>query len=247
MHVQAIGAFRIGDLGKSDMVELAVDNDSGIGTLLYVPIKERQETSRSPFSRLSRKIEGAAYTRSIFKQNELPDRSFVMLGHADVDNLHVMATNHPDWFEGSSKEAFLNREHVFKLAYRVFGRDIIGLFRNVAMKGHANLLMLRYFNDVLKDIDFYNVTGKPRYDLLAYKRMKIDHYTHDIALSEYNNLDYNFNTAKDNIDDYVPVSTNALSTKAFIEACLRKGGILYLVEVMNMLYGSVLIVTKEVR
>lgn len=243
MHVQAIGAFRIGDLNLSDRVEL-VDN---AGTLLYVPIKERQETSRSPYQRLTRKIEGAAYTRSIFKQNELPDRSFVMLGHADVDNLHVMATNHPDWFEGSSKEAFLNREHVFKLAYRVFGKDIIGLFRNVALKGHANLLMLRYFNDVLKDIDFYNVTGKPRYDLLAYKRMKIDHYTHDIALSEYNNLDYNFNTAKDNIDDYVPVSTNALSTKAFIEACLRKGGILYLVEVMNMLYGSILIVTKEVR
>lgn len=243
MHVQAIGAFRIGDLSKSDMVELAMDGY----TLLYVPIRERQETSRSPYQRLTRKIEGATYVRSIFKQNELPDRSFVMLGHADVDNLHVMATNHPDWFDGSSKEAFLNREHVFKLAYRVFGKDIIGLFRNVALKGHANLLMLRYFNDVLKDIDFYNVTGKPRYDLLAYKRMRIDHYTHDIALSEYNNLDFNFNTAKDNIDDYVPVSTNALSTKAFIEACLRKGGILYLVEVMNMLYGSVLIVTKEAR
>lgn len=243
MHVQAIGAFRIGDLNLSDRVELA-DN---AGTLLYVPIRERQETSRSPYHRLSRKIEGATYTRSIFKQNELPDRSFVMLGHADVDNLHVMATNHPDWFEGSSKEAFLNREHVFKLAYRVFGKDIIGMFRSVAIKGHANLLMLRYFNDVLKDIDFYNVTGKPRYDLLAYKRMRIDHFTHDIALADYNNLDFNFNTAKDNIDDYVPVSTNALSTKAFIEACLRKGGILYLVEVMNMLYGSVLIVTKEVR
>ena len=243
MHVQAIGAFRIGDLNLSDRVEL-VDN---AGTLLYVPIRERQETSRSPYQRLTRKIEGATYVRSIFKQNELPDRSFVMLGHADVDNLHVMATNHPDWFEGSSKEAFLNREHVFKLAYRVFGKDIIGLFRNVALKGHANLLMLRYFGDVLKDIDFYNVTGKPRYDLLAYKRMRIDHYTHDIALADYNNLDFNFNTARDNIDDYVPVSTNALSTKAFIEACLRKGGILYLVEVMNMLYGSVLIVTKEVR
>lgn len=243
MHVQAIGAFRIGDLNLSDRVELA-DN---AGTLLYVPIRERQETSRSPYHRLSRKIEGATYNRSIFKQNELPDRSFVMLGHADVDNLHVMATNHPDWFEGSSKEAFLNREHVFKLAYCVFGRDIIGLFRNVALKGHANLLMLRYFNDVLKDIDFYGKTEKPRYDLLAYKRMRIDHYTHDIAMADYNNLDFNFNTAKDNIDDYVPVSTNALSTKAFIEACLRKGGILYLVEVMNMLYGSVLIVTKEVR
>nr|DAI56486.1 MAG TPA: hypothetical protein [Bacteriophage sp.] len=243
MHVQAIGAFRIGDLNLSDRVEL-VDN---AGTLLYVPIRERQETSRSPYHRLTRKIEGATYTRSIFKQNELPDRSFVMLGHADVDNLHVMATNHPDWFDGSSKEAFLNREHVFKLAYRVFGRDIISLFRSVAIKGHANLLMLRYFNDVLKDIDFYNVTGKPRYDLLAYKRMRIDHYTHDIAQSEYNNLDFNFNTAKDNIDDYVPISTNALSTKSFIKACLRKGGILYLVEVMNMLYGSVLIVTKEVR
>nr|DAS63842.1 MAG TPA: hypothetical protein [Caudoviricetes sp.] len=243
MHVQAIDAFRIGDLNLSDRVEL-VDN---AGTLLYVPIRERQETSRSPFSRLSRKIEGATYNRSIFKQNELPDRSFVMLGHADVDNLHVMATNHPDWFDGSSKEAFLNREHVFKLAYRVFGRDIIGLFRNVALKGHANLLMLRYFNDVLKDIDFYGKAEKPRYDLLAYKRMRIDHYTHDIALADYNNLDFNFNTAKGNIDDYVPVSTNALSTKSFIEACLRKGGILYLVEVMNMLYGSVLIVTKEVR
>lgn len=243
MHVQAIGAFRIGDLNLSDRVEL-VDN---AGTLLYVPIKERQETSRSPYHRLTRKMESASCFRSIFKQNELPDRSFVMLGHADVDNLHVMVTNHPDWFEGSSKEAFLNREHVFKLAYRVFGRDIIGLFRNVALKGHANLLMLRYFNDVLKDIDFYNVTSKPRYDLLAYKRMKIDHYTHDVALADYNNLDFNFNTARDNIDDYVPVSTNALSTKAFIEACLRKGGILYLVEVMNMLYGSVLIVTKEVR
>lgn len=243
MHVQAIGAFRIGDLNLSDRVEL-VDN---AGTLLYVPIRERQETSRSPYQRLTRKIEGVTYTRSIFKQNELPDRSFVMLGHADVDNLHVMATNHPDWFEGSSKEAFLNREHVFKLAYRVFGGDIIGLFRGCAIKGQANLLMLRYFSDVLKDIDFYNVTGKPRYDLLAYKRMRIDHFTHDVALSDYNNLDFNFNTAKDNIDDYVPVSTNALSTKAFIEACLRKGGILYLVEVMNMLYGSVLIVTKEVR
>ncbi len=243
MHVQAIGAFRIGDLGRSDMVELAQDGY----TLLYVPIKERQETSRSPYHLLSRKIEAATYNRSIFKQSELPDRSFVMLGHADVDNLHVMATNHPDWFDGSSKEAFLNREHVFKLAYRVFGRDIIGMFRGCAIKGHANLLMLRYFNDVLKDIDFYNVTGKPRYDLLAYKRMKIDHYTHDIALGDYNNLDFNFNTAKNNIDDYVPISTNALSTKAFIEACLRKGGILYLVEVMNMLYGSVLIVTKEVR
>lgn len=243
MHVQAIGAFRIGELSKSNMVELADD----AGTLLYVPIKERQETSRSPFSRLSRKIEGATYTRSIFKQNEIPDRSFVMLGHADVDNLHVMATNHPDWFDGSSKEAFLNREHVFKLAYRVFGKDIIGMFRGCAIKGHANLLMLRYFNDVLKDIDFYGKAEKPRYDLLAYKRMRIDHYTHDVALADYNNLDFNFNTAKDNIDGYVPVSTNALSTKAFIEACLRKGGILYLVEVMNMLYGSVLIVTKEVR
>lgn len=94
MHVQAIGAFRIGDLNLSDRVEL-VDN---AGTLLYVPIKERQETSRSPYQRLTRKIEGATYIRSIFKQNELPDRSFVMLGHADVDNLHVMATNHPDWF-----------------------------------------------------------------------------------------------------------------------------------------------------
>lgn len=243
MHVQAIGAFRIGDLNLSDKIELSDD----AGTLLYVPIRERQETSRSPYQRLTRKIEGATYNRSIFKQNEIPDRSFVMLGHADVDNLHVMATNHPDWFDGSSKEAFLNREHVFKLAYRVFGRDIIGLFRNTALKGHANKLMLRYFSDVLKDIDFYGKTEKPRYDLLAYKRMRIDHYTHDIALSEYNSLDFNFNTAKDNIDDYVPVSTNALSTKAFIEACLRKGGILYLVEVLNMLYGSVLIVTKEVR
>lgn len=243
MHVQAIGAFRIGDLNLSDMVEV-VDNGN---TLLYVPIKERQETSRSPYHRLTRKIEGATYNRSIFKQNELPDRSFVMLGHADVDNLHVMATNHPDWFDGSSKEAFLNREHVFKLTYRVFGKDIISMFRGCAIKGHANLLMLRYFSDVLKDIDFYGKTEKPRYDLLAYKRMRIDHYTHDIALSEYNNLDFNFNTAKDNISDYVPVSTNALSTKSFIEACLRKGGILYLVEVMNMLYGSVLIVTKEVR
>lgn len=243
MHVQAIGAFRIGDLNLSDRVEL-IDN---AGTLLYVPIRERQETSRSPYQRLTRKIEGVTYTRSIFKQNELPDRSFVMLGHADVDNLHVMATNHPDWFEGSSKEAFLNREHVFKLAYRVFGGDIIGLFRGCVIKGQANLLMLRYFSDVLKDIGFYNVTGKPRYDLLAYKRMRIDHFTHDIALSDYNNLDTNFITGKDNIDEYVPASKNALSTKAFIEACLRKGGILYLVEVMNMLYGSVLIVTKEVR
>ena len=243
MHVQAIGAFRIGALDKSDMVELAQDSY----TLLYVPIKERQETSRSPYHRLSRKIESATFCRSIFKQNELPDRSFVMLGHADVDNLHVMATNHPDWFDGSSKEAFLNREHVFKLAYRVFGKDIIGMFRNVALKGHANLFMLRYFSDVLKDIDFYGKAEKPRYDLLAYKRMRIDHYTHDIALADYNNLEFNFNTAKDNIADYVPVSTNTLSTKAFIEACLRKGGILYLVEVMNMLYGSVLIVTKEVR
>lgn len=243
MHVQAIGAFRIGDLNLSDRVEL-VDN---AGTLLYVPIKERQETSRSPYQRLTRKIEGATYVRSIFKQNELPDRSFVMLGHADVDNLHVMATNHPDWFEGSSKEAFLNREHVFKLAYRVFGRDIISMFRGVALKGHANLLMLRYFSDVLKDIDFYSKNEKPRYDLLGYKRMRIDHYTHDVALADYNNLDFTFNTAKDNIDDYVPASKNALSTKAFIEACLRKGGILYLVEVMNMLYGSILIVTKEVR
>lgn len=243
MHVQAIGAFRIGDLNLSDRVEL-VDN---AGTLLYVPIKERQETSRSPYHRLTRKIEVASTWRSIFKQNELPDRSFVMLGHADVDNLHVMATNHPDWFDGSSKEAFLNREHVFKLAYRVFGRDIISMFRGCAIKGHANLLMLRYFSDVLKDIDFYGKTEKPRYDLLAYKRMRIDHYTHDVALADYNNLDFTFNTAKDNIDDYVPASKNALSTKAFIEACLRKGGILYLVEVMNMLYGSVLIVTKEVR
>lgn len=243
MHVQAIASFRIGDLNLSDRVEL-VDN---AGTLLYVPIRERQETSRSPYQRLSRKIEGATYVRSIFKQNELPDRSFVMLGHADVDNLHVMATNHPDWFEGSSKEAFLNREHVFKLAYRVFGKDIISMFRSVAIKGHANLLMLRYFSDVLKDIDFYGKAEKPRYDLLAYKRMRIDHYTHDVALADYNNLDFTFNTAKDNIDDYVPASKNALSTKAFIEACLRKGGILYLVEVLNMLYGSVLIVTKEVR
>lgn len=243
MHVQAIGAFRIGDLNLSDRVEL-VDN---AGTLLYVPIRERQETSRSPYHRLSRKIESATYVRSIFKQNELPDRSFVMLGHADVDNLHVMATNHPDWFDGSSKEAFLNREHVFKLAYRVFGRDIIGMFRGCAIKGHANRFMLRYFSDVLRDIDFYHKAEKPRYDLLAYKRMRIDHYTHDVALADYNNLDFTFNTAKDNIDDYVPASKNALSTKAFIEACLRKGGILYLVEVMNMLYGSVLIVTKEVR
>lgn len=164
----------------------------------------------------------------------------VFKGHPDVDYVYALYKKHPTWFDGSSEEAFQNREAVINLAYMLLGKDwYTTLSSSVGCLGYYEL---RLFADALKEIGIRRFPHDEPSKTLVLNSMALTDYFSIFNIQEdylYCNEWVKYNPQiHPAFDDIVFGEPNHLNTANLIKHAIAYDGIAYLVQLLNALYGT---------
>lgn len=240
MHIQAIGQIDIPlVMGSKGITEIT--KEKHIRCFPY----SKDSVNQSPYSKLLR-LEDSTKTQEFGNKrintvsNTYSDGISILHGYSDVDLVYTTYLKHPTWFEGSSEEAFKNRESVFNLAFNLLTMDWYSFLKEKASIGILGINEFKLFADALKEVGITRFPEeKPRYPLHVHTRQLAEFYTNELVT----NWDtrtiplYNEKTHGE-FDDYVLGDINPLNTKNLIRHCLMYGGIAYLINLLYCLYGS---------
>ena len=216
MHVQAIGSFSIPRLAKTREVQ----------DFRYTPsYYYYDEKYRSPITN--------------------PDRDMLYIrGNTDVDYLYTLHYQHPHWFQGSSEEAFANRESVFNLALNLLGRNYLDMTRQYLIRSgkYANKYVFDLFSDTVREVLYQaGVSTTPnRYNSVYHLGLIKDYFSNRAERGNLKNPEMT-NAPTVELKDLEKLFDTEGCTLQLIKACLKVGGIGKLIDVLLILYGSVLI------
>ena len=216
MHVQAIGSFSIPRLAKTREVQ----------DFRYTPsYYYYDEKYKSPIAN--------------------PDRDMLYIrGNTDVDYLYALHYQHPHWFQGSSEEAFANRESVINLALNLLGKNYLDLTRQYLVRNskYANKYVFDLFSDTVREVLYQagEVNVPNRYSSIYHLGLIKDYFSNRNQVSTNQNPDMR-NTPVVELKDLDKLFDTEGCTLQLIKACLKVGGIGKLIDVLFILYGSVLI------
>lgn len=216
MHVQAIGSFSIPRLVKSREVQ----------DFRYTPsYYYYDEKYKSPIAN--------------------PDRDMLYIrGNTDVDYLYALHYQHPHWFQGSSEEAFANRESVFNLALNLLGRNYLDLARQYLIKNHKyiNKYAFDLFSDTVREVLYQagEVNVPNRYSSVYHLGLIKDYFSNRAERGNLKNPEMT-NAPTVELKDLDKLFDTEGCTLQLIKACLKVGGIGKLIDVLFILYGSVLV------
>lgn len=249
MHLQSIKKITI------PLVE-NIKNTDQVARIRSFPIFNTASRNPNPLTLIERTLERDSHDSATLwnRQNTVSNDNRVkgvilLKGHNDVDLVYRVYIKYPHWFDGSSEEAFHNRESVMNLTLNLLSEDWYSLLKNESIKEDSiGLPQLKMFSDVLKEIGIVRFPGdKPRHSLFFHRYSIQDYLAETTVNSEYKNdlIPLYFAEAHGDFDSWVMGERNPLNTLNFIRACLQHGGISYLIEVLNCLYGSVIIAKKN--
>ena len=216
MHVQAIGSFSIPRLPKSREVQ----------DFRYTPsYYYYDEKYKSPIAN--------------------PDRDMLYIrGNTDVDYLYALHYQHPHWFQGSSEEAFANRESVINLALNLLGKNYLDLARQYLIKNskYINKYAFDLFSDTVREVLYQaGVSTTPnRYSSVYHLGLIKDYFSNRAERGNLKNPEMT-NAPTVELKDLDKLFDTEGCTLQLINACLKVGGIGKLIDVLFILYGSVLI------
>lgn len=216
MHVQAIGSFSIPRLSKSREVQ----------DFRYTPsYYYYDEKYKSPIAN--------------------PDRDMLYIrGNTDVDYLYALHYQHPHWFQGSSEEAFANRESVFNLALNLLGKNYLDLTRQFLIRNskYANKYVFDLFSDTVREVLYQaGVSTTPnRYSSVYHLGLIKDYFSNRAERGNLKNPEIT-NAPTVELKDLDKLFDTEGCTLQLINACLKVGGIGKLIDVLYVIYGSVLI------
>ena len=217
MHVQAIGSFSIPRLPITREIQ----------DFRYTPCYYYyDEKYKSPIFHIDR---------------EVP----CIRGNTDVDYLYALHYQHPHWFQGSSEEAFANRESVFNLALNLLGRNYLDLTRQYLIKNtkYINKYAFDLFSDTIREVLYQAgvITTPNRYNSIYHLGLIKDYFGNRNQIG--NNLKNPEMTYTPTVElkDLEKLFDTEGCTLQLINACLKVGGIGKLIDVLYILYGSVLV------
>lgn len=216
MHVQAIGSFSIPRLSKTREVQ----------DFRYTPsYYYYDEKYKSPIAN--------------------PDRDMLYIrGNTDVDYLYALHHQHPHWFQGSSEEAFANRESVINLALNLLGKNYLDLARQYLIKNskYINKYAFDLFSDTVREVLYQaGVSTTPnRYSSVYHLGLIKDYFSNRNQMGNLKNPEMT-NAPTVELKDLDKLFDTEGCTLQLINACLKVGGIGKLIDVLFILYGSVLI------
>nr|DAE00286.1 MAG TPA: hypothetical protein [Myoviridae sp. ctLnO19] len=216
MHVQAIGSFSIPRLAKTREVQ----------DFRYTPsYYYYDEKYKSPIAN--------------------PDSDlFYIRGNQDVDYLYALHYQHPHWFQGSSEEAFANRESVINLTLNLLGRNYLDLIRQYLIRSgkYANKYVFDLFSDTVREVLYQvgEVNVPNRYSSIYHLGLIKDYFSNRALTGNIKNPEMT-NTPVVGMKDLDKLFDTEGCTLQLIKACLKVGGIGKLIDVLYILYGSVLI------
>lgn len=216
MHVQAIGSFSIPRLPKSREVQ----------DFRYTPsYYYYDEKYKSPIAN--------------------PDRDMLYIrGNTDVDYLYALHYQHPHWFQGSSEEAFANRESVINLALNLLGKNYLDLTRQFLIRNskYANKYAFDLFSDTVREVLYQaGVSTTPnRYSSVYHLGLIKDYFSNRAERGNLKNPEMT-NAPTVELKDLDKLFDTEGCTLQLINACLKVGGIGKLIDVLYILYGSVLV------
>lgn len=240
MHIQAIGRIDIPlVMGNKDIDESTTGNH--IRCFPY----SKDSVNKTPYLKLL-KIEESTKTQELGNKrintvsNTYSNGINILHGYNDVDLVYATYLKHPTWFEGSSEEAFRNRESVFNLTFNLLTMDWYSFLKEKSTKGILGINEFKLFADALKEVGIIRFPEeKPRYPLHVHTRQLAEFYTNEMITDFDIRIipTYNEKTHGE-FDDYVFGEANSLNTKNLIRHCLMYGGIAYLINLLYCLYGS---------
>ena len=216
MHVQAIGSFSIPRLAKTREVQ----------DFRYTPsYYYYDEKYKSPIAN--------------------PDRDMLYIrGNTDIDYLYALHYQHPHWFQGSSEEAFANRESVINLALNLLGKNYLDLTRQFLIRNskYANKYVFDLFSDTVREVLYQagEVNVPNRYSSLYHLGLIKDYFSNRNQVSSNQNPDMR-NSPVVELKDLEKLFDTEGCTLQLIKACLKVGGIGKLIDVLYILYRSVLV------
>ena len=216
MHVQAIGSFSIPRLSKTREVQ----------DFRYTPsYYYYDEKYKSPIAN--------------------PDRDMLYIrGNTDVDYLYALHYQHPHWFQGSSEEAFANRESVINLALNLLGKNYLDLTHQFLIRNskYANKYAFDLFSDTVREVLYQaGVSTTPnRYSSVYHLGLIKDYFSNRAERGNLKNPEMT-NAPTVELKDLDKLFDTEGCTLQLIKACLKVGGIGKLIDVLFILYGSVLI------
>lgn len=216
MHVQAIGSFSIPRLAKTREVQ-----DFRYTPCYYYYDEKYKSPIASPDS-------------------ELP----YIRGNSDVDYLYALHYQHPHWFQGSSEEAFANRESVINLVLNLLGRNYLDLTRQYLIKSskYVNKYAFDLFSDTVREVLYQaGVVNVPnRYTSVYHLGLIKDYFSNRAERGNLKNPEMAYGPVVE-LKDLDKLFDTEGCTLQLINACLKVGGIGKLIDVLYVLYGSVLI------
>ena len=216
MHVQAIGSFSIPRLSKTREVQ----------DFRYTPsYYYYDEKYKSPIAN--------------------PDSDlFYIRGNQDVDYLYALHYQYPHWFQGSSEEAFANRESVINLALNILGRNYLDMIRQYLIRNskYANKYVFDLFSDTVREVLYQagEVKVPNRYSSIYHLGLIKDYFSNRAERGNLKNPELT-NAPVVGLRDLDKLFDTEGCTLQLINACLKVGGIGKLIDVLFILYGSVLI------
>lgn len=216
MHVQAIGSFSIPRLSKTREVQ----------DFRYTPsYYYYDEKYKSPIAN--------------------PDRDMLYIrGNTDVDYLYALHYQHPHWFQGSSEEAFANRESVINLALNLLGKNYLDMTRQFLIRSgkYANKYAFDLFSDTVREVLYQaGVSTTPnRYSSVYHLGLIKDYFSNRAERGNLKNPEMT-NAPTVELKDLDKLFDTEGCTLQLINACLKVGGIGKLIDVLFILYGSVLV------
>lgn len=178
--------------------------------------------------------------RNLFREKSASGEYYVIRGKEDVDYVYKTYVEHPDWFNGSTKEAYANRDAVINLTYNLLGKDWYSLFKHAMVVSEAGVdnHVINMLRDIIRYIGICRPGEEPRYTIPFHMGLVSD------SLVGTLNTDIKYfvrRLSQKEFDEIFFGQPNPENTTDFIRKAMIKGGIGLLITLLNAMYGSLIV------
>lgn len=246
MHVQEIQVLNI-----SKQIDSSFASER-VTTYRNVPGISVVDTYSSPIVDKSLRDKDNQGGCSAFRENNSIGEYYVIPGKDDVDYVYKMYVEHPDWFNGSTREAYVNRDAVINLTYNLLGKDWYSLFKcaTVDKRIGINIHVINMLRDIIRYIGICRPGEEPRYTIPFHMGLVSDSLVGEL------NPDVNYSGThpcyvrqlnQKEFDEIFFGQPNPENTTDFIRKAMIKGGIGLLITLLNAMYGSLIVKSDRFR
>lgn len=130
-------------------------------------------------------------------------------------------------FDSATEEAYSNREALYNIIYHLMGHDWTIGFKKAVERGNVDVKAANFFADILRNIGLGD--GKePRYPLSVHAQLMGTMFANRYPIVP---------VAPEDFDALVSTERHEGNTTAFIQACMVKGGLGYLMQIIAYIFG----------